>query len=103
MKIKRSKIKKWGGGSGQTTFESPFFNVSLMRMVAGNRTKIKIKYTNKKLTFDGLIDFKSDKACFEQLTISELKDLIKGHRKQAFRAGRNNKIEEIKKVFEYEY
>ena len=98
MKLKRSK-KDYGSGCGITIFDSDLFSVGIMKHHIGIKTTLEILDCNKTIQFDGKHDIKSDKACFEQLTFTEIKTLIKAREKKAFEEGRKDKSFEIRECF----
>ena len=99
MVIKRTKIE-YGGGSGRDIFQSDLFRVVVWTLAKGIKTTINIEGMYYNINFDGKHQFLSDKLCMEQLTIGEIKKLIKCREKEAFEAGKLYKINEIKNCLE---
>jgi len=96
MIIKRTR-KEYGGGSGREIFQSDLFRVAVWTLAKGIRTTITIEGMYYDINFDGRHELVSDKRCMEQLTVTEIKKLINHKEKEAFEAGKQRKINEIKK------
>ena len=97
MILKRT-LDDFGGGSGHSTFESDLFRVVQWRHHENKSTTIECKLIpfHDDIRFDGVETFKSDADCMEQFTVVEIVKMISCQKELSFKAGQQDKIEELK-------
>ena len=97
-KLKRTH-KEYGGGSGQTLFDSDLFSVTLWSKSKGIHTTLTPKAApHIVINFEGIHEeLSSDEACIEQLTPPEILKLLKFERTISVNEGKELKAEEIRK------
>lgn len=92
----------YGGGSGKTVFEGSLFRVAHWNHASGQRTTINttgnLWLIDLDLQFDGLVEFNSDEECIAQLDPKEIISLMDGMYDYGVKAGRDEKLKEIKGV-----
>ncbi len=97
-RFKRSN-RDYGSGSGLTVFENEFFTVVLWGHYGiGKRTTLSIRDCDIEIQFDGKVSLKSNKACFAQLNMSEIKQIISSREKLAFERGKYSKTLEFRRL-----
>lgn len=101
-KQKRTK-KDYQGGCGKTIFESDLFRVThWSHGPRGHRTVIQFA-SDREAIFDGHQNFLDEKICLKQLTVLEVKAIIRYEKKISFAEGKNEKIKEFQDILKKEY
>lgn len=96
VKIARTN-KNYGGGSGRNILESDYFDVIHWFGSKGNYTELRCNLNMSiDINFDGHHDLDTDEKCFEQLTVSEIIQIIDYQKSESFELGKEDKAREIR-------
>lgn len=101
IKIVRTD-KDYGGGSGKTIFESNLFTVIVWKASKGTYTELQCELIpGLEIKFAGVQDLDTDEKCLEQLTVSEIIQIIDYQKSEAFEMGRMDKVKEIRRCLDF--
>lgn len=90
--------KDFGGASGTTILESDLFTVIIWKSSKGIYTELKCELNSDiEIKFEGAYGLDTDEKCLEQLTVSEIIQIIDYQKSEAFERGREDKAREIRK------
>jgi len=100
-KLKRiDEHKYFGGGSGYEVLNTDLFDVDVWTYREGVSTKLIVSDVCE-ITFEGACkSLNSDEKCIEQLTPSEILELIGRKQRLAYNEGSNKKVMELRKLME---
>lgn len=101
IKIARTD-KDYGGGSGKTIFESDLFCVIVWKASKGVYTELSCVLNSElEIKFDGVHDLDTDEKGLEQLTVSEIMQIIDYQKSIAFEMGRKDKVKELRRCLDF--